>query len=146
MAPHSLSSLSPAFDRQTSSFAEVTIQSVEAVGEGIANLLLDLGADGLIEEDEGPSLTLRCYFPWDNNLPLKLSVIRSYFQSLRAMGLEVGQALVEARLWEDPGWRTKWKEHFRLIRVGRHLVVKPSWQSYPAGFDHRDRSWNGLRD
>lgn len=132
IALDSPASLCHVFDCQASSFAEVTIQSAEAVGEGIADLLFGLGTDGLIEENEGPFLTLRCYFPRDDSLPLKLSIIRSYLQSLKAMGLEVGQALVEARLWEDPGWTTKWKEHFRPIRVGRHLVVKPSWQSYPA--------------
>lgn len=28
-------------------------------------------------------------------------------------------------------WRLAWREHFRPLRVGRRLVIKPSWESWP---------------
>ncbi len=30
----------------------------------------------------------------------------------------------------DTGWAEKWKENFRARKVGRRLVVKPSWEEF----------------
>ncbi|MBI2872871.1 MAG: 50S ribosomal protein L11 methyltransferase [Chloroflexi bacterium] len=34
---------------------------------------------------------------------------------------------------EENEWEQVWKSHFNLMRVGRRIVVKPSWQSYIPG-------------
>ena len=31
---------------------------------------------------------------------------------------------------DDSEWLYKWQEHFKPTRVGRHIVVKPSWEEY----------------
>ena len=32
----------------------------------------------------------------------------------------------------DEDWQTSWRAHFSLFKLGRHLVVKPSWIEYKA--------------
>ena len=75
--------------------------------------------------------------------PGDCAVLRSYLPSLsrqRLAHIEVGIRLASsvAELGElqirplDDGedWRNSWKQHFTLLRVGRRLVVKPSWIEY----------------
>lgn len=75
--------------------------------------------------------------------PGDCAVLRSYLPSLsrqRLAHIEVGIKLassvaemgeLEIRpLGEDEDWRDSWKQHFTLLKVGRNLVVKPSWIEY----------------
>ena len=77
--------------------------------------------------------------------PGECAVLRSYLPSLsrqRLAHIEVGIKLAAsvADLGElnirplDDGedWRNSWKRHFTLLRVGKRLVIKPSWIDYAA--------------
>ena len=77
--------------------------------------------------------------------PGEYAILRSYLPSLsrqRLAHIEVGIKLASsvAELGElqitplgvDEDWRDSWKKHFTLLRVGEHLVIKPSWIEYDA--------------
>ena len=77
--------------------------------------------------------------------PGEYAILRSYLPSLsrqRLAHIEVGIKLASsvAELGElqitplglDENWRDSWKKHFTLLRVGEHLVIKPSWIEYDA--------------
>ena len=70
-------------------------------------------------------------------------MLRTYLQSSsrqRLARIEVGLKLVSilepldeltvTPLKEDEEWQTEWRSHFNLLRVGRQLVIKPSWIEY----------------
>ena len=69
-------------------------------------------------------------------------LLRTYLQSTskrRLARIEVGVNLVrilrpmgnlEIKDLEDADWESSWKAHFTLQKVGRRLVVKPSWIDY----------------
>ena len=72
-------------------------------------------------------------------------LLRTYLQGSsrqRLARIEVGIKLVNlleplgelniTDLSEDEDWRENWKAHFTLLRVGRRLVIKPSWIEYQA--------------
>ncbi len=76
-------------------------------------------------------------------VPGQYAVLRSYLPSLsrrRLAHIEVGVKLaasiadlgaLEIRELDDKeDWRNSWKKHFTLLRVGRNLVIKPSWVEY----------------
>lgn len=75
--------------------------------------------------------------------PGEYAILRSYLPSLsrqRLAHIEVGIKLASsvAELGElqitplgaEEDWRDSWKQHFTLLRVGKNLVVKPSWIEY----------------
>ena len=72
-------------------------------------------------------------------------VLRTYLPAAsrhRLARIEIGVKLVSAiqplgelnikELPEDADWQNSWKSHFGLLRVGRRLVVRPSWIEYQA--------------
>ena len=91
---------------------------------------------GFESEGEGVSPHLSGEAQVRAYLPLTPSAKRS-----RA-GIQVGVKLIsllhplpglEERVLEEGEWETAWKSFFSLLRVGRHLVIKPSWQEYIPG-------------
>ena len=71
------------------------------------------------------------------------AILRSYLPSLsrqRLAHIEVGIKLASSvadlgellitPLGADEDWRDSWKRHFTLLRVGKNLVIKPSWIDY----------------
>ena len=38
-----------------------------------------------------------------------------------------------ARTVDEDEWQNSWKDHFHVLRVGRRLVVKPTWREYEPG-------------
>jgi ribosomal protein L11 methyltransferase len=72
-------------------------------------------------------------------------VLRTYLPAAsrhRLARIEIGVKLVSAiqplgelnikELPEDADWQNSWKSHFGLLRIGRRLVVRPSWIEYQA--------------
>jgi ribosomal protein L11 methyltransferase len=45
--------------------------------------------------------------------------------------VDIGPITIERVLSED--WAESWKKHFRPIRIGRELLIKPSWSHVRAG-------------
>lgn len=75
-------------------------------------------------------------------------LLRTYTTSgsrQRLARIEVGVKLVAAvadigpleirDLPEDEDWQNSWKSHFRILRIGEHLVIKPTWLELDPGPD-----------
>jgi ribosomal protein L11 methyltransferase len=42
---------------------------------------------------------------------------------------------VTTRLVDEADWAEEWKRHFPVLRVGRRLVIRPTWREHTAGDD-----------
>ena len=72
------------------------------------------------------------------------ALLRTYLTSTskqKRARIEVGVNLIGAlrpikgicvRKLEETNWQEAWKEHFTLLRVGQHFVIKPPWIPYIA--------------
>jgi ribosomal protein L11 methyltransferase len=85
-------------------------------------------ADPLPPPEEITKLT--AYFPWDADLhDLKKSFLDYLPVLCESFGPDIG-TFVSATEITDFGWAEKWKEHFKPRKLGRRLVVRPSWENY----------------
>jgi len=115
----------------SSGYIEVTITVSPTVADLVSALLFESGATAVVVS-ELPRLKLRTHLPDDATLEAKLTRVRTYLVALRSMGLDPGPSKVVTRPFHDRGWATRWKEFFRPVRIGRRLVVTPSWEAYDA--------------
>ncbi len=78
-----------------------------------------------------PDVTrLTAYFPWDTDLwELKQAFI-DFLPVLKESFGDGPEAFESATEITDSGWAEKWKEHFRARKIGRRLVIKPSWEEF----------------
>ncbi len=80
------------------------------------------------ESPEG-DYEIKAYFPADVDVEELRSEIRRRLQRLAAVYPGLEPALPEVFRVQDADWAEGWKQHFTAVRIGRHLVVKPSWET-----------------
>ena len=123
---------------------EITVFTPREQLDNVTAIFHELGSGGVVIED--PAFILECislgntetiaptlapigeetavkgYFPCDDALSERLEAISSQLGelSLRWQTREVRE--------ED--WATAWQSYYKPVQVGRHLVVKPSWEEY----------------
>ena len=83
-----------------------------------------LDEEGGVAIDHDAPVRLRAWLPAERRE--SLPALR---RELRALG-DVLVRPLRARAVHDTEWADAWKRHFRVQRVGRHLVLRPSWRRY----------------
>jgi ribosomal protein L11 methyltransferase len=99
--------------------------------QAASNLLLCAGTQGVAlavgAYDEVTSVT--GYLPEDERLPSKIRQIEAALLMLPEIGVVgVGCELAVSYV-EEEDWANAWKQYFKPIRVGRHIVVTPPWET-----------------
>ena len=113
--------------RTKKTWTEAQIEGSGAALEAVFNFAFEIGATGL-EETAGGA---RIFFPStisDSTIQRSLS---DFARSLRGMGYAIADPVLRRVPEED--WSRAWKENFKPIRIGNRIVVKPPWESWPAG-------------
>ena len=79
--------------------------------------------------DYSAPVTLRAYVPLDGAEAGKLRRIEEALWHLSRIDIE-GVGEVSSRELAEEDWANAWKDHYHTRRVGRRLVIKPSWLTY----------------
>lgn len=85
---------------------------------------------------EGAPATIRAYLPALDRAAAEAAIaeVRERLGHLTAFELRpIGELRIRAVHEED--WATAWKEHFPVMRLGAHIVIKPTWRDYEPGPD-----------
>ncbi|MEX1170903.1 MAG: 50S ribosomal protein L11 methyltransferase [Chloroflexota bacterium] len=125
---------------------EADVEAVEAVSE-----ILGRAAPGGTSVEPGFELTdeglgaridptrpaiVRAYLPARDPAVLERTVAETTeaLGHLQAFGLRpIGE--LRTRLIDEADWAEAWKAHFPVLRVGRRLVVRPTWRRHRRGPD-----------
>jgi len=72
--------------------------------------------------------TVKIFLPLDNSLP------RKRLELAEALACSVPQIPVELVHCEidEQEWGTAWRKHYKTLRVGNCLIIKPAWEDYEA--------------
>jgi len=120
---------------------EADSEAVEAVSEILAPVApggtsvepgFELIEDGLgARIDPALPATIRAHVPARDRADADraVEIVTEALGHLQAFGLRpIGE--LRTRLVEESDWAEAWKEHFHVIRIGRRLVIKPSWRRH----------------
>jgi ribosomal protein L11 methyltransferase len=125
---------------------EADIEAVEAVSEILARVapggtsvepgfeLVDDGLGARIDLDR--PATIRAYVPALDRATAEraAAVVSEALGHLQAFGLRpIGD--LQTRLVDEADWAEAWKAHFHVLRLGRRLVIKPSWRRHHRADD-----------
>ncbi len=138
-------------------WAEISIQTTHEATEAVADIFHGLGASGVVIEDpelvnsykrsgtwdycdipeaeDDSVVTVKAYLPVDDQLDDKLRLFEQRVNDLARHDIDKGSGLIRLREVREEDWANAWKTYYHPIRVGERLVVKPSWQDYPAAAD-----------
>ena len=83
---------------------------------------------GLVMESDGPDrILLKTYLPANSRQRLaRIEVGVKLVSIIEPLGDLTFKEVTEE------GWQEAWKSHFNLLKIGRRLVIKPTWIDYEA--------------
>lgn len=116
-------------------WTELAIELPAEHVDAVSDFLVSLTGRGVLVEDvqEGGKdyhERIRAYLTQkDKELGL-LQAIEEYLGDLRKIHSDFPEIRLSARMISEEDWSENWKRYFRPIRVGRCLVIKPSWETY----------------
>ncbi len=142
---------------QGAEWAQVNVlTSVEAI-EAVSNRLVELGAGGtVLQESENGRIVAKdadldapvagdagagvrdslepvwvtAYFRHDERLPGRLAGLKDFLAALPLYGLAPGPGRIGVNFVSEEDWAEAWKAFYHIQKIGRHLVIKPSWEEY----------------
>lgn len=113
-------------------FWECSVPVSPDVSEGLTNLLWELGALGVVEEEsDGAPPRLRAYFAGTTVPSTLAATIRRYCADLSALGFAVPGAEPSVAPLLEGAWAEAWRQGFPPRAVGRRLMVVPPWDVPP---------------
>ena len=91
--------------------------------------------DPLPEHTDLSVVTVTAYYPEDEELESRLQRIEAELSAVekRIGSFRIGPTLF--RKVSETDWSDEWKQYFHVTRVGKHIVVKPSWEAYEPKAD-----------
>jgi ribosomal protein L11 methyltransferase len=107
------------------------LMSRYAYGQGVAvyeQYKQDPDGDNL-EPDPTRPVAVVAYLPQNAETDQQVRRIEEGLWHLRHLG-EIGELKRTERPEED--WANAWKEHFQVLRIGEHFVIRPTWREYEA--------------
>lgn len=72
------------------------------------------------------------YLPVDERLENTLLTLRSAVRALADAAALSEAAEITVRFIAEADWANAWKQYFKPQRIGRRLVVKPTWETWDA--------------
>jgi ribosomal protein L11 methyltransferase len=107
----------------------------ELSGSGVCIENLNVDAFSHSEITLAPIKTVKAYFSGDEDMEARLREIELFLDQLasRNPGLFLAKPVMTTVNSED--WSTSWKVNFKPLRVGRRLMIEPTWEEAPPNPD-----------
>ncbi|KAB0671206.1 50S ribosomal protein L11 methyltransferase [Oryzomonas sagensis] len=119
-----------------SELADILAEYLAGVsGAGVCVENLNVDAFSPSEIAHSPLMTVKAYFSSGDDMAARLAEISAFLDDLAAAnpGAAIGKPAVTTVKSED--WSTSWKVNFKPLRIGRRLLIVPSWEEVEAGPD-----------
>ena len=69
----------------------------------------------------------------EEETPVILEKLRSFLPTLReSCHFDLGTLEISVQSVQDTDWNENWKKYYKPFRAGKHLVIKPSWETWDA--------------
>lgn len=134
---------------------EVKIKTSTEAIEAVANILYEVGVGGVVIEDPNDLIfteesaiwddieesvleqkygeaIVKAYLPESEDLLDRIELIKENVERIPLYDLDKGSGEVTTSEVFEEDWENSWKKYYKPKKVGKKIVVKPSWESYTA--------------
>lgn len=122
-------------DNNSLEWLELRIKTDESVADIVSEFLISELNRGVIVEDISPEDSGKPYVnvvAYLENMGHGKESAAMLMERIKALLPEEYASSMEysCKGLKDDDWKESWKEYFRPVRVGKHIVVKPSWEPF----------------
>jgi len=137
---------------------EVSIKTTTEAVEAVANVLYDAGVSGVVIEDPYDIISVNSdekswdyvdealidleqgavvkgYIPESSGIVEKIDSIKQSITALPEFGLNIGTGEVSILEVNEEDWSTSWKKYYKPTKIGKNIVIKPTWEKYESNED-----------
>jgi len=137
---------------------EVSIKTTTEAVEAVANVLYDAGVSGVVIEDPYDIISVNSddkswdyvdealidleqgavvkgYIPESSGIVEKIDSIKKSITALPEFGLNIGTGEVSIIEVNEEDWSTSWKKYYKPTKIGKNIVIKPTWEKYESNED-----------
>ena len=136
-------------------WTEVTIKTTTEDVEAISNILMEERCGGVMIEDPKDFLfqkkneldwdyveeevfnksgqdgvLIKTYIPEERNVLEFVETVKARISQLPSFGLDIGEGSVTLSNVHESDWANEWKKYYKPTKIGKKIVVKPSWEEY----------------
>jgi len=128
-------------------WAEVTCESPAELVEQLADFLVTLSGNGVCIENlnvdtfsleslvDAPVKMVKAYFISDATLQEKIDAIKEYLEMHLSSYPGFASHPPNVFYLQEEDWANNWKKHFKPSRIGRRIIIKPTWEEWDATED-----------
>ena len=128
-------------------WAEVTCESPAELVEQLADFLVALSGNGVCIENlnvdtfnleslaDAPVKMVKTYFISDAALQDKIDAIEAYMKKHLSSYPGFAPQPPKVFFLQEEDWANNWKKHFKPSRIGRRLIIKPTWEEWDPAED-----------
>ena len=138
-------------------WAQVSVVTTHEGADLIGNILMELGAAGteiddpslvnayidaglwdytdLPRAEDTETVTVRAYLPEDTRLEGSLLTLAERVENLRRADAPIGAGTISHTFVADEDWAETWKAYIHTEKIGRRIVVRPTWEEYTPAVD-----------
>ncbi len=113
-------------------WARITVTTSQEASEAIANLFFELNATGVeLKDNEASTVNLIAHYPLDDRVGARIQKLRDFLAELPAWGIQPHPATIDLKHIKSEKWEEAWKSAFPPRRVGRGILIAPTWSDVP---------------
>lgn len=136
------------------SWLEIEIKTTLEAKEAVTNILYEADVQGIVIEDPNDIINqnknnqdwdyidlslldnyyegviIKGYFEKDKFIDEKIKLIKEKVHMLPTYNLNIGLGKILTSDIENKDWNSEWKKYFKPIKLGKKVVIKPSWEEY----------------
>jgi ribosomal protein L11 methyltransferase len=115
---------------------EISVETDHEAAEAVSALFHEYGPNGAVVEElwedgaESPVIRVKAYLS-----PQQSAALPQIEQALWHLGQIYPIPAPSTRWLSEADWMEAWKSDYTVQRIGRHIVVRPSWQYYAGAPD-----------
>jgi ribosomal protein L11 methyltransferase len=111
-------------------WTQIWVKVERDAADAVANFLMEMGSPGLEVEEVDDRTILKGYFRGEAEGSCRQ--LARYLKDLKSMGLSGDHEGPRQAFLAEEDWLSSWRSHFGVLRIGRRLLIKPSWETVTA--------------
>ena len=113
-------------------WARITVTTSQEASEAVANFLFELNATGVeFKDTEASTVNLIAHYPLDDRVGARMQKLRRFLTELPTWGIQPHPATIDLKHVKPEKWEEAWKSAFPPQRVGKRIVIAPTWSDIP---------------
>lgn len=110
---------------------ELATTCPSAAVEAVVGIMLEVTGAGPAVEEAGSDRRVAVYLPANDDAGRLTGLLKARLLDIPGFLSGGSPPQLQQRTVRDEDWAETWKSYYHPLRIGRSLVVKPSWEPWP---------------